>query len=303
MLDSFGDGTIALYSRPSGMFNLYYLCLEVGMKITVLVENTTVSSEYKPKHGLCLYIETANHKILFDLGSDRLFFENAKLLDIDIGAIDTVIISHGHTDHGGALKLFLDKNNIAKIYVQDTAFEKYYAKVLGVPFYAGLDASLKENNRIIFNKNKLTIDDELFLFSDVTNRECYSTSNNALFAKKNGKYVLDDFKHEQNLIINEKNNIVLFAGCAHNGIINIQKKAESILDKELTHVISGFHLYNPISNKQESKEMIREVGSILQKSHANFYTCHCTGKKAYDILKDVMGEKVNYLSTGTVFEI
>ena len=77
------------------------------MRITSLVENTT-KSELKTKHGLSLYIETKSHKILFDLGSDSTLFENAMKRNIDISKVDTVIISHGHFDHGGALKKFLD---------------------------------------------------------------------------------------------------------------------------------------------------------------------------------------------------
>ena len=46
------------------------------IKITTLVENTSFSPEYNSKHGLSLYIETVNHKILFDLGSNGLFIEN-----------------------------------------------------------------------------------------------------------------------------------------------------------------------------------------------------------------------------------
>ena len=46
----------------------------IGMlKIVPLVENTSVSPEYRCKHGLCLYVQTEKHKILFDLGQDDLF--------------------------------------------------------------------------------------------------------------------------------------------------------------------------------------------------------------------------------------
>lgn len=38
------------------------------MKIVTLVENTTEREDLQSKHGLCLYIETERHKILFDLG-------------------------------------------------------------------------------------------------------------------------------------------------------------------------------------------------------------------------------------------
>lgn len=75
------------------------------MIITSLVENTS-HSEMKAKHGLSLYIETKRHKILFDLGPNRTLFDNAAKRNIDLSPIDTVIISHGHMDHGGALAQF-----------------------------------------------------------------------------------------------------------------------------------------------------------------------------------------------------
>lgn len=43
---------------------------------------------------------------MFDLGPDKTLFENAVKRNIDISKVDTVIISHGHIDHGGALKVF-----------------------------------------------------------------------------------------------------------------------------------------------------------------------------------------------------
>ena len=82
------------------------------MRVIALVENTSISKDYKSKHGLCLYIETKKHKLLFDLGSNSLFLGNAVKLDVDISDIDSVIISHGHNDHGGALKYFLEGNYI-----------------------------------------------------------------------------------------------------------------------------------------------------------------------------------------------
>ena len=78
------------------------------MRVIALVENTSISKDYKSKHGLCLYIETKKHKLLFDLGSNSLFLGNAVKLNVDITDIDSVIISHGHNDHGGALKYFLE---------------------------------------------------------------------------------------------------------------------------------------------------------------------------------------------------
>lgn len=107
------------------------------MKITALVENET-KGELKSKHGLSLYIETPKHKILFDVGPDKTLFENAEKRNIDLSRVDTVIISHGHIDHGGALKQFLKINSTAKIYIQRKAFEKHYIKLLFIKWMLGL---------------------------------------------------------------------------------------------------------------------------------------------------------------------
>ena len=97
------------------------------MKIISLVENT-IKSELKAKHGLSLYIETKKHKILFDLGPDKTLFENAVKRNIDISKVDTVIISHGHFDHGGALKKFLDVNSSANILYKKKRLNRIIAK-------------------------------------------------------------------------------------------------------------------------------------------------------------------------------
>jgi len=89
------------------------------MKIIALVENTTKDKNLKPKHGLSVYIETLKHKILFDLGSDDTFIYNAQKLGIDLAEIDTVVLSHGHYDHGGGLLSFLKVNaNPKSIYIE-----------------------------------------------------------------------------------------------------------------------------------------------------------------------------------------
>ncbi|MDY0210975.1 MAG: hypothetical protein RBQ91_06200 [Acholeplasma sp.] len=39
------------------------------------------------------------------------------------------------------------------------------------------------------------------------------------------QYILDDFKHEQSLIVRENVNL-LFTGCSHNGVLSILNQAE-----------------------------------------------------------------------------
>ena len=77
------------------------------MRIISLVENTSVNDAIKAEHGLSLYIESKNYKILFDMGQTDLFLKNAKRLGVDLSQVDIAILSHGHYDHGGGLEEFL----------------------------------------------------------------------------------------------------------------------------------------------------------------------------------------------------
>ena len=66
------------------------------MRIVTLMENTTKSESLRAEHGLSLYIETGNHKILFDTGQSDMFVRNASKLGIDLKDVDICVLSHGH---------------------------------------------------------------------------------------------------------------------------------------------------------------------------------------------------------------
>ena len=96
------------------------------MKIINLIEDTKGIEGCVYEHGLSFYIETKNHKILMDTGATDAFLENAKVLNVDLAKVDTVIISHGHYDHTGGLLAFAKLNPEAKIYIQKSAQGDFY---------------------------------------------------------------------------------------------------------------------------------------------------------------------------------
>lgn len=238
------------------------------MKITALVENTSKNAALKPIHGLSIYIETQGHKVLFDLGPNGTLFKNAAALGIDLQAVDTVVISHGHGDHGGALRAFLDHNGRAKIYVRRNAFAPYYSRVLFLKVPVGLDARLRENDRFVFVDDALRIDDELFLFSDVEG-QFDTDGNRALFAKNADGYVQDDFSHEQSLIITEGGKTALFSACSHRGIANIMRAAQRH-QPDIEAIFGGFHLFNPVSKREEPLPVAQQLAKELSQYDGTF---------------------------------
>ena len=141
------------------------------------------------------------------------------------------------------------------------------------------------------------------LFSGVTERTLFSRCNDTLLMERAGALEPDDFRHEQNLLVWEGETLVLFAGCAHCGIVNIVREAERVAGRKLTAVFGGFHLQNPSTGVSEPHEHIRAVGEALLASGARYYTGHCTGDEPYVQLKQIMGENLAAITTSGVYEL
>lgn len=270
------------------------------MTITALLENTTDLPDLKCAHGLSLYIETERHKILFDAGPGEFFALNAQKLGIPVEDIDTVVISHGHADHGGGLERFLQLNSKAKIYIRRAAYEPHFSQVDGKRHIIGLDEALIDPARFVFTGAQQRIDEELLLFSEVPGTKHRSAVASALFKIGANGEEQDDFDHEQSLLITSGGHTVLIGGCAHRGIVNILEHAEELAGGPLDLAVSGFHLFNPNSGQVESEALITAIAAELKQRPTRFYTCHCTGPCAFDTLKSRMGPQIQYLSTGTV---
>lgn len=270
------------------------------MIIKVLAENTSSVPELGSEHGLSLYIETQRHRLLFDTGASALFIQNAAKLDVDLTAIDTVIISHGHYDHGGGLKAFLDINGTARVYLNRAAFEEHYSKrANGEARYIGLDSSLLPSERFVFAGDRLKIDGELELFSGVEGDEEFKpAANQGLLTRSGDSLVADDFAHEQNLVIHEGRKILLLSGCAHTGIVNIIDRFDEFTGRMPDYVVGGFHLDRGSSGLSEPPSLIQALGHRLAGTRAMFFTCHCTGVQPYNVLKEVMNESIKYISSG-----
>ena len=100
------------------------------MKIITLMENQACGGLCAAR-GLSQYIETPKHKIVFDMGPDGGFIQNAKKLGVDLAAVDVAVLSHGHSDHGGGLRAFCEVNSQADVLVHPDAFGDFYAVVPG----------------------------------------------------------------------------------------------------------------------------------------------------------------------------
>ena len=260
------------------------------MKITTLIENTTLSPELTAEHGLSLFVETEGSRFLFDAGQTGAYAENAKKLGIDLKTADFAVLSHGHYDHGGGMIKFLERNRRAKLYLREDAFGSYCN---AAQKYIGLDHRLRQSGRLVLTGDECTIAPGLTLYSCNGFARPVPTDPFGLTEQIGGFFLPDEFRHEQYLLLEEGGRRVLLSGCSHKGILNI-------LDWFRPDVlVGGFHF----KQLSPDSEQLRRYGEAMAKFDTVFYTGHCTGAEQYAVLKEILGERLHALSTGAVFYI
>ena len=272
------------------------------MRIINLVENTEGASGCGFEHGLSFYIETEHHKLLADTGASDLLLKNAEKLGIDLTKVDTVILSHGHYDHGGGILPFAEVNPAAKIYIPATAFGAYYSLRDGAPRYIGLAEEIRKLPQVVIVGETADgicrIDDELSLFSGIGSTYPVPSANRNLRIKTKKGLRQDDFRHEQCLVISEGGRKVLLSGCAHHGILNVLDRYRELYGGEPDAAISGFHMMKKSGYSDEDINMIINTALELKKYRTVFYTGHCTGVEPYNAMKKLMDDQLRYVHSG-----
>lgn len=264
------------------------------MKITVLMENTSNCQTLLAEHGLSLYIETKNETILADTGQSDKIVENANLLGIDLRKINYLVISHGHYDHAGGLLSLLPYCTNVPIFMQKTAGNAYYHGER----YIGIDPHILELPQLRLVDGSFAINENLDLFAEISGRRFWPKSNLELSEREADVNIQDNFKHEQCLVIHEDGVKVLISGCAHNGILNILDRFYELYACYPDKVFSGFHMMKKGDYTPEEQEIILQTARELKQYPTVFYTGHCTGQKAFDLMKEVMGDQLVQIHGG-----
>jgi 7,8-dihydropterin-6-yl-methyl-4-(beta-D-ribofuranosyl)aminobenzene 5'-phosphate synthase len=273
------------------------------MKVITLMENEACGGLCAAR-GLSQYIETPKHKVLFDMGPDGGFLANAERLGVDLARVDVAVLSHGHSDHGGGLRAFCAVNSRAKIYLRPAALGAYYAVKPGEePGYIGLDPAIRDlGDRLVLSEGG-ALDGELTLLTDIPNTFPLTPVAPKLQEKTEAGFRPDTFRHEQHLLVRAEGKAVLFAGCAHGGIVNIVRAAEAALGRRPDVVLGGFHLFELDPSDAESGHLLTATGEALAEGETVYYTGHCTGDYAYEALHAILGDRLRPMHGGTVTEI
>lgn len=297
------------------------------MKLHVLIDNlpNPANPALLHEHGLCLLLQTPEGKnYLIDTGASGKFIENLQLLKENdpslpfAGEIDTVIISHGHNDHTGGLRSFLELNTSAPVYLHNTIRGNYFYSCRpknGVreARNIGMEQALfaEYPHRFCPTEMPVAITKEITLLPASLHNK-YATPMGNEFLYKND--FPDDFSHELIILIEYLPRCyAVVSPCTHNGILNV-------LDVCVEHIaklsgrereecsamikifVGGLHYVDYLQMGQDKKE----TASIIETANLvkDMYPCikvfsgHCTCSNAGNTLEGILGERYSTFYCG-----
>lgn len=174
------------------------------MRIKVLVSGSK---------GNCTYIETEDHKILLDMGTN-LGNIKSKLEDINVSIedIDTILITHTHTDHIGALLQYTKKYHgnvyMSKIMLGELGYDNLICKYPNLVMYEDT-IYLGKTKVIVFKTSHDTKDSKNFIITFEDKSIVYVTDTGYINQKyfdilKNRSVYLFESNYDVEMLLNGK---------------------------------------------------------------------------------------------------
>lgn len=250
------------------------------MQIKILIENEG-TSPFIGEHGLAMYIRHNDTEILLDAGMTGDFLQNCALLDCPVETVKIAALSHGHFDHADGFPALFRRNEKIKVYARPAVMEPQYA-VDGR--YIGLCDSLLNEYA------------DRFILSD----ECRAIAPGLWL-------VPDDVDHEQSLVAETEDGLVVMNCCCHAGP---DKIVADILARfpgqKVRALVGGLHQMGPggVTTLGPEPDAVRALARRLTGALGvdGVYTGHCTGGPAFALLQEAAPGKIHAIHPGDTLE-
>jgi 7,8-dihydropterin-6-yl-methyl-4-(beta-D-ribofuranosyl)aminobenzene 5'-phosphate synthase len=271
------------------------------IKITTLNENSATGGVLA-EWGLSMFVEVDGMKVLFDTGAGAAVPHNARLMGVDLGGVDAIVLSHGHHDHTGGLRQVLrlvGSEEVPVIAHPDIWGRKYGSfgggpkRFNGIPFVREGLESLGASFRLSREPVKLSAG--VMTTGEIPMVTDYEFVEDYLYIMEGDRTVQDPMADDLALVIDAEYGLVVILGCGHRGIVNTLRRARELTGKELIYAaIGGTHLVHASAERLE-----RTAADLLEMGVQYLGVSHCTGFNASAYLAGRFGERFFQNNSGT----
>ncbi|MHA1136239.1 MAG: MBL fold metallo-hydrolase [Candidatus Thorarchaeota archaeon] len=256
------------------------------------------------------YDDMSSTRLLLDTGSGTpALVHNLKEMNLDVSAVDMIILSHGHWDHVGGLitMLKLIGKKVPVLYHPNALTPKIYTpndekeRDVGIGNYFTIE-ELESTSEMISTTEPYEIGDGIWTSGEVPRTNDFEKLTGTLTkirTIKNGEKILDPLEDDLSLIFQLKDgSLVLLAGCCHAGLVNTMNHVTTITgSSNIVGVVGGLHLHDA------SKERLAKTVEHLKGYNITTLSpCHCTGLRGQAALMYAFEDVFKQVGVGSLLK-
>jgi len=244
----------------------------------------TPEKHFIAEQGFSLLVETdAGQKVVIDAGgSEYAFTNNLRNAGLEPKDVNACIVTHGHYDHVGGLMPLIEAG--VPIYTHPKTFVgRRYST------YGEIKTDISAPTKIIesLGKTQLHFVSSLTevlpgvrISGEVPRATDFEAPVNFL-REEESKVFEDSVVDEQAIYLTCRKGLVVVAGCAHQGIVNIVTHAKKATGSRIYMVLGGFHLANATAERiRKTMDQLKNLGVD------RIAPMHCTGFEAMKMISD-----------------
>jgi len=284
-----------------------------SIKVTALIDNTThYEGPILAENGISLLIKVkagnSTTTILLDAGlTGSTLIKNCRELNVDLGQVDVVVISHNHYDHtGGLLKALAEIGKPLPVIMHPDVFKPKYAILpsLGIKklTYTGppftREKAEEKGGILVLSKDPVPIAENVMTTGEITRSTDFEKLA-GFYVIENGEFKRDNLPDDQALAIKMDDGLVVFTGCGHSGIINTIRHSMRLTETDRVRaVVGGFHLIDA-----DREKIDKTVSELKMLNPELIVPMHCTGFKAKRRIAEELPSAFKELYCGGYLEI
>ena len=280
----------------------------MGLKLTTLCENTAGKLGFTGEWGLSILVEHKDTTVLVDTGLGDSIISNARMAGVELNTVDKVVLTHGHKDHTGGLRGFLEATaGEIEVIAHPHIWQKKYSirsernesrrRFIGIPFVKEEFEYL--GARFHLSRDPVWLNEDIVTTGEVPLVTDFEYVDKNLYVQTEKGMIPDPLLDDQALVVRTLRGLVVVLGCAHHGIINTLIRARDITGVDHIHMaIGGMHLLH--AKKETLQKTIKELEKFgLERIGVS----HCTGMPAAMALAQKFENRFSFNHAGQVIEI